>query len=220
VISFGFWVEMFVTFRNATAGAASSMLPPTTATARHNYPHSRMRDSGHFAKFFDSNEKLLSALCEFVLDAAKDDATCLLLITTEHQRALEDRLRVQAHDPDALTASYRLVIVDGHTTLCKVMNRHRVDQYRFHDVLGTLITQAAARGQPVRIFSEFPGLLIQDGHEQAIVKLEDLWNELSRHQSFAVTCAYPAGYFAREHRRRTFDHVCALHTHTAPADGQ
>jgi len=172
-----------------------------------------MSDSRHFAKFFDSNEKLLASLCTFVSDAVKVNATPLLIITQEHQRALEDRLRVLGSDPDTLIASYRLIIVDAHATLAKVTHRHRIDQYRFHDVLGTLITQAAARGQPVSVFSEFPALLIQDGHEQIIVKLEDLWNELSRHQVFTVTCAYPEGYFARAHRRRTLDHICALHTH-------
>ncbi|HEU4601655.1 MAG TPA: MEDS domain-containing protein [Steroidobacteraceae bacterium] len=171
-----------------------------------------MRDSAHLAQFFDSNEKLLDALCKFVVEAANVDATGLLLVTPEHQRALQDCLRLAGHDPDALIASYRLIVVDAHVTLAKTMHRHRVDQYRFHDILGTLITQASARGQPVRIFSEFAALLIQDGHESAIVKLEDLWNELSRHQVFAVTCAFPAGFFARDHRRRTLDHVCARHT--------
>jgi MEDS: MEthanogen/methylotroph, DcmR Sensory domain len=184
------------------------------------YLHGRMRDSRHFAQFFDSNEGLLACLCKFVADAAKLDATSLLIITQEHQRALEDQLRVLGTQPDPLISSYRLIIVDARATLANVMNRHRMDQYRFHDVIGTLITQAAARGQPVTVFSEFPALLIQDGHEQAIMKLEDLWNELSRHQVFAVTCAYPDGYFAREQRRRTLDHLCALHSHVVRVDGQ
>lgn len=182
------------------------------------YLHGRMSDSRHFAQFFDSNEKLLASLCNFVADAVKLDATPLLIITQEHQRALEDRLRVLGNDPDSLSASYRLIIVDARATLNKVTHRHRMDQYRFHDVLGTLIIQAAARGQPVRVFSEFPALLIQDGHDQAILKLEDLWNELGRHQIFTVTCAYPDGYFAREHRRRMMDHICALHTDVIRTD--
>jgi hypothetical protein len=177
-----------------------------------------MSDSRHFAKFFDSNDRLLSCLCTFVSDSVDINSTPLLIITQEHQRALEDRLRVLGNDPDALIASYRLVIVDARATLTKIMHRHRMDQYRFHDVLGTLITQTAARGQPVSVFSEFPALLIQDGHEQAIIKLEELWNELSRHQTFTLTCAYPDGYFARENRRRTLDHICALHTQVEPTE--
>jgi len=184
------------------------------------HPHGRMTDSRHFVQFFDSNERVLSCLCKFVSDSVKVDYTPLLIITQEHQRALEDRLRVLGKDPDTLMASYRLIIVDARDTLAKVTHRHRIDQYRFHEVLGTLITQAAARGQPVSVFSEFPALLIQDGHEQLIMKLEDLWNELSRHQIFTVTCSYPDGFFARESRRRMLDHICALHSHVIRADAQ
>jgi hypothetical protein len=210
---------MFVTFRNATVAPASSMLAPTTDDRpSQKYLHGRMSDSRHFAQFFDSNERLLECLCKFVSDAVSLNATPLLIVTQEHQRALEDRLRVLGNEPDALMASYRLIIVDACAMLAKITHRHRVDQYRFHDVLGTLITQAAARGQPVSVFSEFPALLIQDGHEQTIIKLEELWNELSRHQTFTVTCAYPDGFFAREQRRRVLDHICALHSHVIPTD--
>jgi hypothetical protein len=177
-----------------------------------------MRDSGHFAQFFDSNEMLLASLCKFVLDAMSVDATCLLLLTQEHQNALLNRLRVQGSDPDALISSYRVVIVDARSILEKITHRHRMDQYRFHDVLGTLITQAKARGQPVYVFNELAALLVQDGRESSIVKLEDLWNELSRHQTFTVHCAYPLGFFARPQRRRTLDHICALHSHVIPSE--
>ena len=85
------------------------------------------------------------------------------------------------------------------------------DQQRFHSNVGLLIRQAAARGQPVRIFGEMVAVLATMGRMDAAIRLEELWNELSRQEDFALFCGYPAAAFRSDHRLRS--RVCALHDH-------
>ena len=114
-------------------------------------------------------------------------------------------------NPDALAAEYRYIALDVHLILLSFMSDEGPDQQRFHQNMGLLMRQAASRGQPVRVFGEMVSLLAEDGQVQAAIRLEELWNELSRHQNFTLFCAYRMGPLLNDIKTQTL--IRAIHSH-------
>jgi signal transduction histidine kinase len=61
-------------------------------------------------------------------------------------------------------------------------------------------------------------LLWQEGRGDAAIRLEQLWNELSQHQSFDLLCGYPLSEFNREEHRESFGKICVEHSAVIPAE--
>jgi PAS domain S-box-containing protein len=55
-------------------------------------------------------------------------------------------------------------------------------------------------------------LLWRDGAPDAAIRLEELWNDLGRHYTFSLLCAYPLANFYKESDSTGFDRVCNAHT--------
>ena len=63
----------------------------------------------------------------------------------------------------------------------------------------------------MRAFGEMVALLWAQGHSDATVRLEHLWNALIHDQGMALFCAYPRIGATRD-LRDALDEVCALHS--------
>jgi hypothetical protein len=76
--------------------------------------------------------------------------------------------------------------------------------------VGTVVKKAALMG-PVRIFGEMAATLWTQGHPQAAIRLEALWNELATQENFSLLCAYLLSAF-QDQQSKDFRQVCQLHT--------
>ena len=175
-----------------------------------------MNHAAHFVQFFEADDRLVNGVSRFLGEGLESGSTCVALATPEHRAAIAEQLRARGLDPAALEADYRYIPLDATHMLGKVMRDGHPDQQRFHDVIGLLVRQAAARGQPVRIFGEMVAILAKEGRRDALIRIEELWNELSRHHSFTLFCAYPLAAFAGDLRSQTL--VCAIHGHVVPTE--
>jgi hypothetical protein len=175
-----------------------------------------MRDSDHFVQFFDTDESLVRTTTAFVSEGLRQSCTCIVLATAEHRVSVEQQLQAQGLNPAALAADYQYIALDARLMLATFMVNGRPDQHRFHHNLGLLLVQAASRGQPVWVYGEMVALLAQAGHVDAIVQLEELWNELSRQQSFVLMCGYPRDAFGHPPLAAKYQHICAIHSRVAP----
>ena len=70
------------------------------------------------------------------------------------------------------------------------------DPRLFNQVVGSLVAQLAEGGRGVRAFGEMVAILWEQGNRAAAVRLEELWNELQKTQTFALFCAYPIEGFS------------------------
>jgi KaiC/GvpD/RAD55 family RecA-like ATPase len=170
-----------------------------------------MTHSAHFVQLFDADDALVDAVSRFVHEGIEADWTCVVLATTAHRELIAARLQSMGLDPAALAAEYRYIALDAHLILLSFMSEEGPDQQRFHQNMGLLMRQAASRGQPVRVFGEMVGLLTEEGRAKSAIRLEELWNELSRQQNFTLFCAYPMAPLVNDLRTRTL--IRALHTH-------
>ncbi len=166
-----------------------------------------MTTSSHFVQFFSANEYLVDSASDFARDSIDCGSTSVVIATAENHKAIEATLEQVGLQPSKLSAQYKYISLDAHRLLSTFMVDGEPDQQQFHLNLGLLIRQASARGQPVRIFGEVVAVLATMGHIDAAIRLEELWNELSREQDFTLFCGYAADAFRNDQRSRL--RVCA-----------
>jgi MEDS: MEthanogen/methylotroph, DcmR Sensory domain len=171
--------------------------------------------TAHFVQFFDSDEQLICSVTAFVRRALETNCTCVVVATSAHREAIATRLESSGLDPAALAAAYRYISLDAEVSLRSFMDESGPDAQRFHQHMGLLLRQAAARGQPVHVYGEMVGVLASSGRMQQAIRLEEFWNELSRYHTFTLFCGNPSAPFDGDQRSRT--RVCALHSHVVHA---
>lgn len=175
------------------------------------------RYAAHLAQFFDSDAALVGGACQFIREGIEAGETCIALTTTAHHVAIATQLASCGLNADAMLCAYRYIAVDAQATLQRFLGDEGPDEQRFHRQMGTLIRQAGARGEPVRIFGELASLLLASGRHRCALRIEELWNELSRYHSFKLLCAFPQHAFSQHPARRRL--LCAMHSAVvAPAD--
>lgn len=180
-------------------------------------PIEPMSQSAHIVQFFSSDAEYVRAAGRYLCEGLLADDTCVAVATTEHHRQLDAHLLEAGLNAAALSAEYRYIPLQAEPTLQAFFDaRDGVDHERFHRQFNLLMSQAAARGQPVRIFGEMVSLLAEQGHPAAAIKLEELWNELSRHHNFTLFCSYKDSPFTQNPRYRKLLH--GLHSHVIGAD--
>lgn len=144
----------------------------------------------HFVQFFPDDELLTAGVSRYVHQTLAQGATCVVVATAEHRRAIHFNLLVAGLNVDSLIGRYQYISLDAFRTLSRFMLNGHLDRERFHQVIGLLVHQAASRGHPVRIFGEMVALLAARGQMSAALQLEEQWNELSRAHAFTLFCAY------------------------------
>lgn len=176
-----------------------------------------MNCSTHLVHVFRNDEPLIAAVARFVSEGLRAGETCVVCTTYEHRKQLDQLLRAEDLDPTALEAEYRYIPLDAARTLAAFYEpRTGINRMRFHRNADQLIRQAAARGQPVRIFGEMVTLLLAQNRPEIAIELEELWNELSRQHNFALLCTYPTSEFTRNPRYRKL--LRAVHSHAVFED--
>lgn len=169
----------------------------------------------HSMQWFDSDDRLAHVVSHFVRDTIDSGCTCVVVPTAEHRAGIEARLAAMGIDADALAAQYRYVALDARATLNAILENGVLHQQRFHQLMNLLVAQVRAGGQPVRIYGEMAGVLAARGDMRAVLRLEELWNELSRQHTFTMYCGYWRPQRPAERHAKLLH---AVHSHVLPAD--
>jgi hypothetical protein len=119
-------------------------------------------------------------------------------------------------------AEGRYVCLDAAETLPQVMAGSWPERDRFTRVIGDAIAGARAavdgEGRRLSVFGELVTLLWATEQFDAVIRLEDFWNELVGAHGFSLCCAYRMnGLTSDEHAARILK-VCAQHTHVFPTE--
>lgn len=152
--------------------------------------------NAHLLQFVSADDQLVDAVARYTAEGLAAGDTCVVIATADHRDSIESHLLAAGLNPRALSAEYRYVPVDAAEMLATFFSsRTGIDPQRFHHHLGLLVRQAAARGQPVRIFGEMVAVLVDDCEPATVMQLEELWNELSRQYHFTLFCVYCVSAF-------------------------
>src|SRR5690242_4066526 len=127
--------------------AAPRLMPEVAPAAGWSAPG----EQEHFVQFYESDEFLLAALCEYVGAGLEMDETTIVVATEAHRTGLEARLQERGLDLSAYRAAGQYRVLDAAETLERFMVEGTPDPDRFAALIGGILTTAAAGGRPVRV---------------------------------------------------------------------
>ena len=175
-------------------------------------------EDDHIVQFYEDEECLVDAVARFAGAGLAVEEPVLIVATEEHRAAFAQRLQRNGCDVGAAVASGQLALIDARATLLSFMVGDEPDWNRFRGAIGPLLDKCRAgrTSSRVRVFGEMVDLLWRGGNRPAAVRLEELWNQLARRQSFTLLCAYAMGNFYMPGDGELFDKVCGRHSHVLP----
>lgn len=178
------------------------------------------RPGDHFVRLYGKDEQLIDTLRPFVAHGVGRGEGVALVITRQHRRQLEERLARDDFPLVLLQNLGRVVVVDAHYLLQRLLRGGRPDRESFFAAVAGLLGQARAGipERPLRVFGELVNILWQDGDLAAALELESFWNEALEQDRFSLFCAYAVS--GRDgHGGRFPAEACALHKHAFDPSG-
>ena len=108
----------------------------------------------------------------------------------------------------------RYIALDAAEALSTFMMNDLPDPVRFLNLVGDRIVTAAkaAEGGRVAAFGECVDLLLEQGKAEAVVRLEQLWNEISKSYNVDILCGYHSGTVPGGMDSHIFQRICAEHS--------
>jgi len=175
---------------------------------------------GHVVQFYTGDAALLGAVSRFIGTALGAGDAAVVIATRAHRDQLFQQLKERGFDVSGTVRQGRLIAVDAAETLSRFMLDGWPDPERFASVVGGFFDQLRAvtgtERPRVAAFGEMVALLWAEGHSEAAIRLEELWNDLARTHSFSLHCAYPITNFNRDEDGDAFLRICAAHSAVIP----
>jgi signal transduction histidine kinase len=174
--------------------------------------------SPHVVHFYESDAALMDRLEGIIRDAFAGEGAGLVIATAAHRTTLDARLTAAGFDLGALRHSGAYVSVDAGELLSKFIVDGMPDADRFEQAVVPLLKLAGANGRRVRAFGEMVTLLVAEGHSDAALALEVLWNSLQSRFPFVLFCAYSLDLMAGTRDGRLIRDVCLTHGQVIPGE--
>ncbi len=176
--------------------------------------------SEHLVQFYEGRDFLLDEATRFLGGTSPGADSMLVIATPPHRDGIEERLLATGFDLEAARRTGRFQALDASETLARFMVGALPDRDLFFDVVGAALERASAAAPSGRVhaFGEMVALLWADGQREAVVRLEQLWNELGRAHPLTLLCGYPMGGFESEDHARAFADICGEHSRVAPGE--
>jgi PAS domain S-box-containing protein len=177
----------------------------------------------HRVQFYDSNGALYRVLADFFRAGQREGEPMVVLATELHRRELPAALSSVGFDVDRLRASGQLTLLDARETLAGFLVDGMPDRDLFRTQIGGLIDRVRvhSRSGSIRAYGEMVDLLWMDGNPPAVIRLEELWNELGRQDgSLSLLCSYNIGGAADAGQTQTIQRICDTHAHVFPPEGR
>ena len=196
--------------RSATGMMTDAVSPDSSQSD----PRSGAFSGEHLVYFYQKTDSLLETLCDFVGSALRGGRGAIVVATKPHLQGLEERLEARGVDLTSARKSHRYAALDAAETLAKITVAGSPDGTRFSRIIGGIIRKstAAAKGEPPVVFGEMVSLLWADGKTEAAIRLEQLWNDLAKKQSFTLRCAYPIADFQKKNSAEPLMRICSEHS--------
>lgn len=182
--------------------------------------HSAASDSSHHhaVKFYGSDQSLFATVASFLSEGLVADAPAILIATDGHRAGILEHLESARVDVARARRNGDLVVLDADETLGLLLLDQTPQQELFEQHVGRLIEQAL-RGRTrtvVRAYGEMVDVLWRQGHADAAIALELLWNKLAMTYRFSLLCGYSMGPFYKQASQ--YQDVCRQHTHVLGPD--
>lgn len=149
----------------------------------------------HIVEFYPSDDILVRYIRQYIITGLNINETCIIIGEKAHTDYVKKQLEEKGFDTVKLAEAKKLLFLDARQTLDSFMINGMPDKDLFLKNVGKLIKEIASSGRQVRAFGSMVSLLWQDNNPDAVIQLENYWNELAEIVSFSLFCAYPSESF-------------------------
>ncbi len=164
----------------------------------------------------------MTGLGRFIGTALGAGDSAIIIATKAHRDGIVDLLKARGLDTTSAVKRGRYIALDAAETLSQFMRDGWPDATIFAEVMTPVIRRAesAREGTESRVvaFGEMVDLLSAQGKPEAVLRLEQLWNDLARAHSFNLRCGYSMAVFDKAEHLEPFLKICAEHTGVIPVE--
>jgi MEDS: MEthanogen/methylotroph, DcmR Sensory domain len=170
----------------------------------------------HAVRFYYDSHGLCQIIADFVAEGLNAGQPAVIVATPLHAARIDVLLGARGFDMAALKRTGDFVVKNASEALAKIMNADSPDPARFQRTVAPMLTAAASRGTPVRVYGEMVDLLWKAGDTHSAQRLETFWNDLAAKHSFVLLCGYALEGFTHSTH---ISEICSHHTHIVTATG-
>jgi DNA-binding NarL/FixJ family response regulator len=172
----------------------------------------------HVALYYSTEALLLDRWASVAEAALAEDATFLLVATPSHQKKLQALLERRGANLPIPISEGRYVSMGVDETLSRFMVGDRLDEARFWTSATSLmlgLAKASTAEQPhIVACGECAPTLCVRGNAEAAVRLEQLWDELTRTYNLDTVCGFALDGCQCEDPGAVLEGMKAIHTAT------
>lgn len=150
----------------------------------------------HEIAFYSDDATLIEGYGRYAEEALNSGKALIVVSRDIPREVLEQELTSRGMDVQRLTSEGVFRWLDANDVLSSFVVENWPDEERFWNVVPPIIKEAArastAKHARVAAWGECAPILWKAGNAEAAIKLEQLWNDISRIHGLDVFCAYPA----------------------------
>jgi DNA-binding NarL/FixJ family response regulator len=180
--------------------------------------HNTSNGRRHEGLYYSNDALLLDQWASVAEGALSTDATFLLLATDSHEDTLRAMLQKRGVNMSRAARDGRYVSLSVDETLSKFMVGDRLDETRFWNIVTSVMLSAARAStaeQPCVIAcGECAPTLCAQGNAEAAIRLEQLWDEVTRTYRLDTFCAYSSDGCQCDDPVTVRERLTAVHTAT------
>ena len=161
--------------------------------------------------FFQSDAALVKEVAAFTSNGLQAGAPVLVIATSARVAAFRSQMSALGTDAQTAVDQGRLRFFDAQAMIEELLRGGTPDRERFHAHVRSVLPQAGADGEPVRIYQEVVDVLWRRQLQPAALLLEEMWDQVATTHRLALLCAYATKNFHGRPGSDGLRRICALH---------
>jgi DNA-binding NarL/FixJ family response regulator len=170
----------------------------------------------HEVAFHADDDSVVDGYARFIESALKSGNAVIVVVTEAHRASLLPRLEADGVDVAAAIKQGSYVPLDPADALVRLTVNDMPDPVRSRKVIGDLVMGAAKgvkgeHGQVV-VCGEIAPTLLSKGNAEGAIKLEHLWDEITKGYGVHTLCGYLWSAFPDRESSPIFRRICGEHS--------
>jgi signal transduction histidine kinase len=133
--------------------------------------------AGHLVQFYKKSEYLSEFVSEYIHLGLNNGEGIIIVVTRDRWKLLKSALQQKDHAIEQHLAEQRLLFIDAHRALQRIMNHGRPSKAAFMEIVEEGL-QRMQRFPHIKVYGELVNLLCADGKVAEAIELEKHWNEI------------------------------------------
>ncbi len=176
----------------------------------------------HSVHFYSEDHSLVDGIETLLCGAVENGHAAICVATKKHLAALAVRPMMRSPAMSAATEQGRYLALDVADVMSTVMSEGKLDEAGTSEFFGRMLANVtAAIGEKARVavFGETVASLWARGEVEAVMALEQLWNNLARSYPVSVRCGYSTRTFHYPRDTEYFRLICGEHSSVIAPEG-